>query len=108
MDFVLLAIVMLLALAAYWSMVIFPKQREYSKRQRFVRAMDEGQEVITAGGLIGRIKTIYAEDGLADVEIAEGVIVRTITASLLQEFDAEELRRNIRMAMPEDTDASAS
>lgn len=102
MDFILLAFIMLLLMGAYWSLVIFPRQRDFSKRQKLVRELSAGDEVITAGGIIGRVVEVRGEEGIALVEIAPGVVVRTITASILEPFDAEELRRNIRMAMGED------
>lgn len=99
MEFVVFSVVFLLALGAYWSMIVFPKQREFSKRQRFVRTLNEGDEVITAGGLIGRVLEIRGLEGIAIVEFAPGFQVRAVTASLLEPFDAEELKRNIQMAM---------
>lgn len=106
MEFVVLSVVFLLGLGAYWSMVVFPKQREYSKRQQFVRTLHEGDEVITAGGLIGRVLEIRGPEGIAIIELSPGVKVRAITASLLEPFDAEELKRNIQMAM-KDQDPAA-
>ena len=47
-EIAIVAVLLLLGMGAYWSMVIFPKQREFQKRQRFVRALAEGDEVITA------------------------------------------------------------
>jgi preprotein translocase YajC subunit len=88
-EFALLALIMLLGLGAYWAMVIFPKQRDFQKRQRYVRALAEGDEVVTYGGIIGKVKAIEAEKGIAHVEIAEGVIVRLITAALVQQYDPE-------------------
>jgi preprotein translocase subunit YajC len=107
-EFIFLAFVMLLVLSAYWSLVIFPRQRDFSKRQQFVRTLVEGDEVITAGGIIGRVLDIRGDEGIAYVELADGVVVRVITASLLQPFDPEELKRNVQMAMREEEQASAS
>lgn len=103
-EFLLLGFVLLLALGAYWSLVIFPKQRDFSKRQKFVRTLAAGDEVITAGGIIGRVVDIHGDDGVAYVEIADGLVVRVITASLLGQFDPEELRRNVQMAVGEAED----
>jgi len=89
MEFVLLALVMLLGLGAYWAMVIFPKQRDFSKRQRYVRTLAEGDEVVTYGGIIGKVLAIDAETGVARVEIADGVVVRFVTAALIQGYDPE-------------------
>ena len=72
MEFAVFSVVFLLALGAYWSMIIFPKQREFSKRQSFVRTLNEGDEVITAGGLIGRVLEIRGLEGIAILEIAPG------------------------------------
>lgn len=115
-EFLLLIVIMTLALGAYWSLVIFPKQRDFSQRQNFVRALTEGDEVITAGGIIGRVINIHAEQGFAYIEIADGLTVRVITASILGQFDPEELARNIQMAQdtsetdrqsqPQDADAN--
>jgi len=105
-EFVVFSVVFLLALGAYWSMIVFPKQREFSKRQSFVRTLNEGDEVITAGGMIGRVLEIRGLEGIAIVEIAPGITIRMVTASLLEPFDPEELARNIQMAM-KDQDPTA-
>lgn len=96
-EWIVLAAVMLLGLAGYWSLVIFPKQREFSKRQKLVRSLAEGDEVITAGGIIARVIEVRGDEGLAIIEIAPGVRVRAVAASLLQQFDPEELARNAQM-----------
>lgn len=101
-EFALLAFVMLLALGAWWSLVIFPKQRDFQKRQRFARSLARGDEVITYGGVIGRVIDIDAEQGIAFVEIADGVVIRLITAALMQPYDAEEIARNARMGLEDE------
>jgi len=106
-EWAALAFVMALVFAGYWSLVVFPKQREFSKRQRFARTLSEGDEVITAGGIIGRVLEIRGAEGLALVEIAPGIVVRAVTASLLEPFDPEQLALNANMGLRED-DAVAS
>ncbi len=101
-EIILLAVILALGMGAYWAMVLFPKQRDFSKRQSFVRTLAEGDEVITAGGIIGRVVGLDAENGVAQVELAEGVVVRMVAASLLAPFDAEELAKNARMGLEKD------
>lgn len=101
MEFVLLALVMLLGLGAYWAMVIFPKQRDFSKRQRYVRSLAAGDEVVTYGGIIGRVLAIDAELGVAQVEIADGVVVRLVTAALVQAYDPEVFAEAARKGLGE-------
>lgn len=100
-SIVLVAFVMALAMGAYWSMVLFPKQRDFQKRQNFVRDLSAGAEVITAGGIIGRVVEVVPDEGIAYVEIADGLVVRMIAASLLSPYDPEELARNARMGRAE-------
>ena len=102
-EFALLGVVMVLALGAYWSMVTFPKQRDFQKRQRFARALVEGDEVITYGGIVGTVRDLDAENGLAYVEIAEGVVIRLITAAIMQPYDPEEIALNARKGLPDET-----
>jgi len=101
-EFALLAFVMLLGLGAYWSMVIFPKQRDFQKRQRFARALAEGDEVITYGGIIGKVLDIDAEMGIAYVEIADGVVIRVLNAALMQPYDPEEIAENARRGIEDE------
>jgi preprotein translocase YajC subunit len=86
-EFILLGLVMVLLLGAYWSMVIFPRQRDFQKRQKFARSLAEGDEVVTYAGIIGRVIRIDAALGVAYVEIADGVQVRMLTAALIQPYD---------------------
>lgn len=90
-EFVLLGVILVLGLGAYWSMVIFPRQRDFQKRQKYVRELSAGDEVVTYGGMIGRVIDIRADEGLAYVEIADGVVVRMVTAALIEAFDAEKV-----------------
>lgn len=93
-EFVILGLVMILGLGAYWSLVIFPRQREFQKQQKTVRKMQVGDEIITHGGIIGRIREIDADQGIAYLEIADGVIIRVVTFALLHPYDPDELARN--------------
>jgi preprotein translocase subunit YajC len=105
-EIILLALIMALGMGAYWTMVLFPKQREFQKRQNFVRTLAEGDEVITAGGIIGRIISLEAEAGIAYVEIAPNIVVRMIAASLLSPYDPEELARNVQMGIEKEKNQS--
>ena len=39
-EFLLLGLVLILLLGAYWSMVVFPRQRAFQVRQKFARSLD--------------------------------------------------------------------
>lgn len=98
-EFVLFGFIFLLILGAYWALVVYPKQRDFQKRQRYVSTLNVGDEVITYGGIIGRIIRVEAENGIAHVQIADGVTVRLVTAALMQAYDPEAIAQNAQMGI---------
>jgi len=100
-EIIVLAVVMALGLSAYWAMVLFPRQRDFTKRQQMARELASGDEVVTYGGLIGKVVAIDSQQGVAVVEISEGVQVRMVIAALVQRYDAEEIAKNARMGQAE-------
>lgn len=101
-EFALLAFIMVLALGAYWAMIIFPKQRDFQKRQNYVRSLNIGDEVVTYGGIIGKVVSIEPDDAIAYVEISPGVVVRFITAALIQPYDPEAFAIAARKGFPDE------
>lgn len=90
--------IILIIIAAYWSLAVFPKQREYKKHIKYLNTIDVGDEIITFGGMIGRVIEIDDEIGVARLEIADGIQIRVLTAALNRPYDPEELAQNLRMA----------
>jgi preprotein translocase subunit YajC len=98
-EFVAFSVVIVLLLAGYWSLVIFPKQRTFRKHNEQVRAFRAGDEVITFGGIIGTITRIDSDAGVAMVRIAEGVEVKVITVSLTRPYEPEDVSINARIGI---------
>jgi preprotein translocase subunit YajC len=98
MEFIFSATIILLFIVGYWSLAVFPKQRDFKKHQKYVQTLEVGDEVISYGGIIGTIIELNDDVGTAVLKIAEGVEVKILTAALQQKFDAEEIARSIRMA----------
>ena len=93
-EFLLVAFLMLAGMGVYWTMVLFPRQRDFKRRQEMARSLSEGDEVITGGGLIGRVKRIDSAQGIAYIEVAEGLEVRVLTAAMIDRYDPELIARN--------------
>jgi preprotein translocase subunit YajC len=100
-EFVLLGIVLVLGLGAYWSLVIFPRQRDFQKQQKYVNTLNVGDEMVTFGGIIGRVITLEPEKGIATIEIADGVVIRVLAASLMRPYDPEALAYSAQLASRE-------
>ena len=97
LEFVFVFFILAAILGAYWTMVVFPKQREFQVKQKVVRSLHVGDEVVTYGGIIGKIIDIDVDSGISYVEIADGVQIKLLTAALQQVFDAEEIARNAQL-----------
>jgi len=98
-EFAAFSFIIILLLAAYWSLVLFPRQREFKKHNKMVTTLRPGEEVITFGGIIGTIQEVDAEAGVAHVQIAEGVIVRCITASLTRPYIPDDVSISARIGL---------
>src|SRR5215213_1541372 len=70
----------LLIFVVFYLLMIRPQQRRVKEHQAAINAVKKGDEVITAGGIRGRVTKVTDED--AEVEIAQGVKVRVIKSTL--------------------------
>lgn len=58
-------------------LLIRPQQKKIKEHQAMVEALRRGDQVVTAGGLVGKV-TKVRDDGEVEVEIAQGVNVRVV------------------------------
>ena len=93
-EFVLVFAVLALVLGGYWALVVFPKQRAFQHKQKIVRSLHVGDEIVTYGGIVGKIIDIDVAKGISQVEIAEGVTIKLLTAALQQVYDPDETAYN--------------
>ena len=58
----------------FWVLIIRPQRRRAQNQGRVIASLERGQEVVTAGGLHGRIE--HVGDDVVTLEIAPETIVR--------------------------------
>jgi len=58
----------------FWVLIIRPQRNRAQRQGRLIESLERGQEVVTAGGLYGRIDHVGDED--VRLEIAPGTLVR--------------------------------
>ncbi|MDA0220519.1 MAG: preprotein translocase subunit YajC [Proteobacteria bacterium] len=68
-------IMMVAMFAVFWFLVIRPQQKRAKEHQNMLKAIKRGDQVVTNGGIIGRVSRIDG-DGIIQLEIAEGVRVK--------------------------------
>lgn len=103
-EIIAVGVIGALIFGAYYSLVLFPRQRDFAKRQKMARELAAGDEIITYGGLIGKVKHIDSAKGIALVEIADGVVVRLVIAAMISRYDPEEIAKNARMGQGAESD----
>ena len=68
-------IIMFVAIIAImYFMMIRPQRKQQKKIDTFRKGLPVGQEVVTSGGLYGKIKSI--ENGIVMLEVAHNVVMR--------------------------------
>jgi len=69
-----------LVFIAFYFLMIRPQQRRMKVLRDSVGAMKKGDEVTTAGGVIGKV--IKVDDKIAEIEIAQGVKIRVVKSTI--------------------------
>ena len=67
-------LMMVVFIAIFYFLLIRPQQRKAKEHQALVAKLAQGDEVVTAGGLLGRV--VEVGDTFVTLEIAEGVRVK--------------------------------
>lgn len=67
---------MVAILVVFYFLLLRPQQQRMKAHQSMVSALKKGDEVITAGGFIGKVKGV--QDNEISVEIAPNVVVKVL------------------------------
>lgn len=84
-------IIIVVLFAVMWLFLVRPQRRRQVEQARMQNALEPGAEVLTAGGIHGRVEKL--EDDLVYVEIAPGTVIRVdrrAIASVAQEPEDED------------------
>ena len=64
----------------FWFLIIRPQMRQQKAHRDKVAAVKKGDQVVTAGGLLGKV--IKVDDQYAEIEIAQGVRVKAVKSTI--------------------------
>ena len=70
----------LLVFAIFWLLVLRPQQKRAKEIRTRLGAVKKGDQVITGGGLLGRVTRV--DDDQVEVELAQGVRVKALKSML--------------------------
>lgn len=57
-----------------WFLMIRPQQKRAKEHREMVAALSKGNEVVTAGGILGRITEL--DDNFVSIEVTNGVVLK--------------------------------
>ena len=72
--------------AIFYLLMIRPQQQRVKQHQAQIAAVKKGDEVVTGGGIRGRVTKVSDEE--AEVEIAQGVKIRVVKSTITQVLTA--------------------
>lgn len=65
-------------------LMIRPQQKKVKEHRAMVEALRRGDQVVTAGGLIGKITKVNEGEGEVEIELAQNVRVRAVKSTIAQ------------------------
>lgn len=74
---------LILIFAIMYFLLIRPQQKKVKMHQAMVAGLRRGDQVVTQGGVIGKVVKVKDDDEI-EVEIATGVKVRVVKATVAQ------------------------
>lgn len=80
---------LILIFGIMYMLLIRPQQKKMKEHKAMIEALRRGDQVVTQGGLIGKVSKVK-EDGEVEVEIADGVKVRVVQATIAQVLNKTE------------------
>jgi len=75
---------LILIFAIMYFLLIRPQQKKVKEHKAMVEALRRGDQVVTQGGILGKVVKVKDGEGEVDVEIAQGVTVRVVRATIAQ------------------------
>ena len=75
---------LVLLFVVFYFLLIRPQQKKVKDHKKLVQAVGKGTEVVTYGGLAGKIREL--DDNFIDLEIADNIIVKVERQQISREL----------------------
>lgn len=72
---------LILVFAIMYFLLIRPQQKKMKEHKALVEGLRRGDQVVTSGGILGKVSKV-GDDGVLELEIAEGVKVKVIRSTI--------------------------
>ena len=82
-------IVIVALFALFWLFIIRPQRRRMQEQRTLHESVAVGDEIVTLGGLLGRVRSIDEDDDTLEVEIAPGTYVKVVRRGVAAVIDPQ-------------------
>jgi preprotein translocase subunit YajC len=72
-------------LGAFYALLIRPQRRQVAAHRALMASLSEGDEVMTMGGIFGRIRSLEAD--VVDLEVAPGTSLRVARTAISRKVE---------------------
>ena len=79
---------LILIFVIFYFFLIRPQQKRAREHKDMVKALKRGDEVITSGGIIGKVDRVFEDDRI-EIEISSGVKVQVIRNTIQSHLKKE-------------------
>ena len=83
---------LILIFVIFYFFLIRPQQKRVKEHKEMVKNLKRGDEVITSGGIIGKVDRVFEDDRL-ELEISEGVKVQVIRNTVQSHLKQKEVKK---------------
>jgi preprotein translocase subunit YajC len=77
-------VMMAIMFAIFYFMMIRPQRKQEDALKKFIDGLQKGDEVVTTGGMVGKVDKL--QDGVVTLEVANGVRVRVMKSQIVGPF----------------------
>ena len=78
-------LIIVLAMVAFWAIVMRPARNQQRKVQRLQQELEVGQEVVLSAGIFGTIRSLT--DTRAEIEVAPGTVITVARQVVVRRAD---------------------
>ena len=72
---------LILIFVIFYFFLIRPQQKKVKEHKAMVSALKRGDEVVTSGGIVGKVEKVYEDDKI-DLAISENVSVKVVKSTV--------------------------
>ena len=83
---------LILIFVIFYFFLIRPQQKRAKDHKAMVAALKRGDEVVTSGGIVGKVERILGEDKL-DLLISENVTVQVVQSTIQNVLNKSDIKK---------------